>query len=60
MSIEELEVLISKKQIELSNLMVELDAPKEHITYNAGNGQVGYYTLGNREVLENEIIKLRG
>lgn len=59
MSIEELEVLISKKQSELSNLMMELDTPKEHITHNAGNGQVGYYTIGNREGLENEIIKLR-
>lgn len=58
-SIAELEVLISKKLKILHQLELKRDAPKEEVIYNAGNGQVGYYSIGANEGINKEIYQLK-
>lgn len=58
-SISELEVLISKKEEHLSKLMAEKNEPKQEVTYNAGDGRVGYYSVGARGGIDKEIATLR-
>lgn len=57
-SISELEVLISKKEEQLSKLIYQQNSQKEEVTYNAGDGRVGYYSVGTRDGLYQEITAL--
>lgn len=59
MGIAELELLIRKEKSELSNLIIERDSTKQQVIYNAGDGQVGYRTMGQREGLDKEIAEKR-
>ena len=58
-SISDLELLIAEKQREIADLTRKLDAPKEEVIYNAGDGKVGYYGVGAGAEVEKRIYELK-
>lgn len=58
-NINDLELLISEKQREIAALYSQLDAPKEEVIYNAGDGKVGYYGVGANADTEKRIYDLK-